>query len=165
MEFRVVTQGTRLIRLKLVRMTERAEHAKPAMNEIYLTILDIIDETFEKEGARSGLPRWAADTVRWEVKKIKLGLDPRILRATGELHESMTTYRHPLQYVRVENAKVVINSKLMRGKVAQKGYAKGGIPARPYVRFTKMDSHAFGREVMRYIMQKDSDLAGLASAE
>jgi phage gpG-like protein len=160
--FSFVTQGTRHAELTLQEIGGRALNARPAFEEIYLTALDIIDENFDTEGGRGGQEQWAALTLSTIIWKQKRGLDPRILRATGELHESMTTYRHPLQYSRIERSKIVLAPRLLRGKLHQKGYgvpyAHGfsgfgvsEVPARPFVRFTDSDAKAFAREILRFV--------------
>jgi phage gpG-like protein len=151
-DFYFVTQGERHAASVIESMGVQAANLRPALEEIYLTALDIIDETFDKEGERGGFPHW--EMVAWQTsqEKARKGQDPRILRATGLLHESMTQYRHPLQYSRIERYKIVLSSRLVRGVVHQRGSAT--VPARPYVRFTETDAAAFAREILRHITKR-----------
>jgi phage gpG-like protein len=157
-QFKIVTQGASHAASVIEHMGERAANPRPALEEIYLTALDIIDENFEAEGARGGHARWADNLLTTLIWKARKGYDPRILRATGELKESMTTFRHPEQYSRIERYKIVLSSRLLRGKLHQRGYGvvqKGGgrtaVPARPYIRFTQGDARAFAREIARFL--------------
>lgn len=136
-----------------------ARNPRAALEEIYLTVLDIIGETFEAQGARGGFPRWARLQLSTVVDKATRGADPRILFDSSELFESMTTYRHPLQQVRIDNSGITLAPRLARGRIHQKG-AKGlgtrgqaELPARPFIRFTESDRQAFAREILRHLVK------------
>lgn len=153
--FKIITRGTVEAAMMLEGLGNRTLNMRPAFEQIYLTALDIIDETFDTEGARDGQEKWARLKLATVVWKAKQKLDPRILRAGGHqgatLHEAMTTFRHPDQYVRIERTKIVLAPKMLRGKVHQKGRRDGSIPARPFVRFSERDQQAFAREILRWV--------------
>jgi phage gpG-like protein len=109
---------------RLENIGDQAANARPAMEEIYLTILDIEDETFDREGARGGFPRWLQNAPATLLWKARHRYHPAILRATDALRTAMTTYRHPDQVVRISNVQIMFQPKLTRipyGRIQQKG--------------------------------------------
>lgn len=174
-EVRVVVYGDRLVAHHLDELGFRAVEARPAMEEIYLTILDIVDEIFDSQGARGGDAPWQPVSPTWLERKVRLTGEPRILHFHHKLRESVTKFRHPDQYARVQRDKVVFGSRLPYAEVHQKGgkrfhatkksatlvgadnvehseWIGEGIPQRQYIKFTGQDARAFGREVMRFMM-------------
>jgi phage gpG-like protein len=171
-QFRIVVYGAREVAEDFGELAKRVVHTRPAMEEIYLTMLDIEQEIFEKEGARGGDMKWAMLSPAWRARKIKMGGDPRILRFRGRLEASVTHYRHPDQFIRLDKDKIVFGSKLPYAKVHQKGskhlgktgrlvegiggvtvFLGEGTPQRKYVKFTNQDAKAFAKEVSRYVMK------------
>lgn len=170
MQFRVVTYGATTAAANLAQMGANAINARPAFEEIYLTMLDIEDEMFERQGAR-GQPRWTPLGYRQIVDKRRKGQDPRTLIATGLLRASVTTYRHPMQYTRIERDKIVFGSQRPFAKVHQKGQKQGrdaafntdifgnliprsgGVPQRKFIHFTEQDENAFAREILRHVVR------------
>lgn len=158
MRFHVVTYGVKQAEQHLEQIASRTVNARPAFEEIYLTILDIEHEAFDNEGARSGFSKWTKLTINTIIHKAKKSLSSHILQESERLYGAMTTYRSPDAYVRIEKDKIVFAPKLPYGRIHQKGGITGGftagsvVPARPYVRFSQTDANAFGREIMRHVM-------------
>lgn len=171
-QFRITVYGERKVAHDIDELANRMVATRPAIEEIYLTILDIEDEIFDSQGARGGDPRWAPVSPQWRKRKTSLGGDPRILHFRHKLRESVTQYRHPDQYVRLERDKIVFGSRLPYARIHQKGEKKfggerglalgiknqqvalgEGVPKREYIKFTDADAKAFAREVSRYIMK------------
>lgn len=120
----VVVFGEKHAASVLEGIADRAANARPAMEEIYLTILDIEDEAFANEGARSGFPRWANLSMATILWKAKHKYHPAILQATGLLREVMTTYRHPGAVVRISALEITVQPKLTvvpYARIQQKG--------------------------------------------
>lgn len=176
-ETRITIYGEKHAARTLEGIGDRAANARPAMEEIYLTILDIEEETFEKEGARGSFPRWVENsfaTIEWKARH---RYHPAILRATDKLRTAMTTYRHPDAITRITGLQIQFQPKLTAipygriqykgGKVQNTGSFKmkgarltgnlkivaGAIPPRPYIRFTELDANAFAKEIMRHLMR------------
>lgn len=141
---------------------------RPALEEIYLTVLDIVEETFDTEGARGGHEKWDPITFAYEKWKMKRRPGTPILVFDSELKASVTTYRHPQQFLRIDQTKIVFASKLKRGEWHQKGWkpnvkfrsaksvgrskGAGRVGKRPFIRFTEADRNAFGREILRHVV-------------
>lgn len=179
--FHITVLGEKHAAQTLEGIAEQAANTRPAMEEIYLTILDIEDEAFDNEGARAGFPKWEEillSTVLRKAAKKPPG-DPRILHDTLRLRRGATGYRSKDQYTRIEQNKIVFMPRVMyRGvniaKLHQFGYSiriksymewddkmqrnraqtHAKVPARPIVRFSKRDADAFGRELMRHLTRR-----------
>ncbi len=153
MDLKIVVQGADIAERHIMEAAHDAADIRIPLAEIYLTILDIIDEMFDREGERQGHPRWTADKIAQVVYKAKHDppLNPHILQATSALKIAMTTYRHPMQFVRIEKTKIVISSKMLRGKVHQVGSPSAHIPARPYIMVSESDSNMMAREILRHV--------------
>jgi phage gpG-like protein len=151
-EFTIVSTGTEVAASFIEGMGTRAAAPRPALEEIYATVLDIIGETFDDEGARGGFPKWADDTEQWIYEKARHGGDSRILRDTGELFHDATSFRSSGMYTRIERDRIILTPRTVKGKVAQVGTTDGSHPARPFIRFTYDDQQAFAREILRHIM-------------
>jgi len=176
-QFRITVYGEKHAEIALLSLGEKARYMRPALEEIYLTVLDIVEETFDREGARGGFPKWDPITIAWEKRKHKVRPGMPILVFDSELKASVTQYRHPQQFLRIDQTKIVFASRLKRGKWHQKGWQQkskgftlgsnvsfGGssqrrtragkvkVPARPFIRFSESDRNAFGREIMRHVI-------------
>lgn len=150
--FRISVSGVHHAASFLEGMAENARNPRAALEEIYLTFLDIVGETFDASGARGGFPVWKSLQLDTVVRKVKLGLDPRILRATGAMHEALTSYRSPEVSVRIDRYGITFNPRMLRARVAQTG--GGRVPARPWVRLTESDRKAFSREIARHLVKR-----------
>lgn len=165
--FRVTVYGDKHAEIALLSIGERARYMRPALEEIYLTILDIVDENFDTEGQRGGFKRWDPITYGYEIYKFKRRPGKPILQFDSELKASVTQYRHPEQFLRIDQTKIVFASKLARGRWHQRGWrqprphgtttsgrslARKKVPARPFVRFSEADRNAFGREIMKHVV-------------
>lgn len=133
-----------------------AVNARPAMEEIYLTMLDIEQEAFEKEGARSGFAKWQKNALSTVIRKVKRHMSTTILRESDRLMNAMTTYRSKDAYTRIERDRIIFQPKMTNipyGRIQQKGGSAGGadIPARQYIRFSKTDQQAFARELVKHL--------------
>lgn len=165
MEFRIVVFGAHAAKEYIEGLGTQAANARPAFEEIYMTILDIEQEAFERQGARDGFPRWAPlapATILWKIKR---KLRPEILRATDRMMKAFTTYRSPDMVTRIEKDKIVFTPKssaIPYARVHQEGYVDensrrgsyGELPPRPPVRFSKSDQAAFAREIVRHITRR-----------
>lgn len=137
----------------------QALYARPALEEIHLTMLDIEHEAFEKEGARSGFTKWQKLALSTIIRKVKRKMDPRILQESGRLMRAMTHYRSPDAYTRIEATRIIFQPKstaIPYGRIQKRGGHAGGanIPARDYIRFSALDRRAFAKEMMRHLASK-----------
>lgn len=157
MIWKIVSYGEKVAAINLEEMGQRAMHARPAFEQIYLTILDIEDEMFDRSGAR-GQAEWLPISIETINRKVRDGLSPEILQATGDLRASLTQYRHHLQSSRIEQTKIVFSSRRPFARLHQEG--KGGMTKRRFIHFTRADHAAFAREIVRYVRGRRTPLRG-----
>jgi phage gpG-like protein len=137
-------------------VVKRAADTRPAMEEIYLTILDIEQEAFDREGARGGFSVWEKNALSTLVKKVKARGTSKILQETDRLMKSMTTPYSADAFVRINKTSIQMQPRLSAipyGRAQMLGQP-GHFPARDYLRFSKSDAAAFGREVSRHLMRR-----------
>lgn len=80
--------GEDIVRRRFLRFARAVEDASGAFREVAGILADSTRENFQTRGAAGG-SRWrdlAPSTIR---RKARLGLDPRILMATGRLYASL----------------------------------------------------------------------------
>lgn len=152
---RITVSGLKAVGFRFDGIEQRSVNATPLMEEWYLTTLDMIQETFDREGARAGFPRWQFLSHGWTYEKARHSGDPRILRDTGEMFRALTTPRDPSVYVRIERLAVIIRPRdqLMRARVHMQGSKKPktNIPQRAWLRIGPQDKTAFGKSLVRFI--------------
>lgn len=169
MQFRIITFGAKHAATTLTDIGNRAVNARPAFEEIYLTILDIVDEIFDTEGERGGHEPWLGLTPGHLRFKRKRNKDLRILREDGDLHASVTQFRHPQQFLRIGQDHIQFKSKVPFADVHYKGQKKKGvgsrtpgtgafnrgIPARPFIFFNEQDRRAFAKEILTHLIKSN----------
>lgn len=80
--------GEPVLRRTLLRYGRNVTDARPAFRAIARILETATRRNFSTAGQASG-PRWASLAPSTKARKRALGLDPRILRATGALFESL----------------------------------------------------------------------------
>jgi phage gpG-like protein len=81
--------GDKLVSTKFERMGYAALDARPAMEEVAVVMFGIFKKIFDSGGRRGG-GSWRQDSPEWLERKIKNGLDPRVLHATLALRNAFT---------------------------------------------------------------------------
>lgn len=145
-------QGVRRIQADLLRTGERAEHAGPAFEAIGDLIMDIEEEQFDTQGARTGR-RWAAIKPETIARKLRRGEDPRILHATLRLRESLTNASHPDQIFHVVNNALIFGSSVFYGEIHQNRGLGRGRKRRRAIDFTPRDRRDIIRVMQRWIIR------------
>lgn len=156
MRFTIVSSGALRAAWRIQGLARQAANVRPAMEEIYMMILDIEEEIFQSQGTRGGREGWTPLSLGWQRKKFSdesIG-HVGILEYTGLLRDTVTRWRHPMQYTRIERSKIVFRSQRPFADLHQKG--KGGMPQRQWIYFTKQDAMNFAQEIKDHIMQRTS---------
>lgn len=167
MQFRIVTFGAKQAAAHLTDIGNRAVDVRVPLTEIYLSILDIVEEIFAREGQYAGNDKWLELSTDHLRAKRKLGKDLRILRMDGDLHASVTQMNHPDQFKRIARDHIVFKSTRPFADVHFRGQRKKGIgsrtpgsaafhrgvPARPFIAFSESDRRAFAREILRHLIK------------
>lgn len=147
MEFQFEASGDRLISRRFERFADRSVAAAPAFQRIADNFRGYERRLFDSEGV-SGGRKWdelAASTVK---AKAAADQDPRILRATGALRNSLVLKRDP------EHEEVVADDFLLFGsKLDYAGYHQRGrgVPTRKPLQFTEAQKKRVLKTLQRYI--------------
>ena len=141
--------GDRQISRRFTSAAATLKDARPAWHRIVDLLLDEEAKQFDTEGghASSGWTPLAPSTV---AAKQALGLDPRILHATGRLRESLTERGAPDQTVILAPAFMVFGSTVPYGKYHQTG--GGRLPQRKPFELTDRARREAVRIIQREIM-------------
>jgi phage gpG-like protein len=141
--FFVEALGIRQVQTKFTRMSEAAIDASPVMETLADTMMAIIATIFESQGRRGG-GSWKRDSPEWLARKVRMGLDPRINFAGGDLFASMTEPGDPNQILNITPQSVSIGSALEYAEVSNEN--------RPFTKFTQRDKAVMRAEVRSYLM-------------
>lgn len=151
---KITILGDDLFRRKIQAMRWRARDMSPILQEVGEDMIDVIEEQFATEGARSGR-RWRQlmeSTVR------RRGSAHPILVETGSL---LIEASGP-DNINVSDDEVSISlpeSVQTRAAAHQYGFteARGGqhVAARPWADFTEFDRRRWNRKITRYLVEGD----------
>lgn len=138
--------GERQVSRRLLRVSAAAANASPAFNRIVDRLEEISEEQFDTQGSRAqAWPPLAQTTL---ARKRALGLDHRILHATGALRESLTGGEG--------GQRIVTDDFLVFGTTLEYAgvHHKGGnvIPQRRVIDLTERDRKEMVRTLQRWMM-------------
>jgi hypothetical protein len=122
-----------------------AIRARPAMREIAYYLMGVERKIFEAQGRRGG-GSWKQDTEAWLIRKVNLGLDPRINIATHALMRSMSEPEAPGQVLHVGDRNVRLGSALPYAEVTEEN--------RPFTRLLPSDRMRMRQIVERYLLAR-----------
>lgn len=140
--------GEKQVSRELMRFGERAVEAEPAFHEIADRMRAAIEEQFETEGGH-GSGGWAPLQPATVEKKAALGLDPRILHATGVLRETLTGEES--WNVHAQGLELSTGAAPY-GVFHQKGAPRANIPVRRPVDFTALERQEFVKILQEWLM-------------
>lgn len=89
MRLQLELAGDKQLDRELLRFADRATDVRPAWAAIMLRLAEAEKRQFDSEGQRAS-GGWAPLAASTLARKQRLGLDPRILHATGRLAASLT---------------------------------------------------------------------------
>ena len=144
-QVRLTTFGFKFWESRLTQAELRATDSRPAMRAIAEYLMTITKVRFDKEG-----PGWAPLSQSWANYKYRNKLDPRILRARGNLFNSVTIPGSKGSVLVIRNHNLEYGSSLPYARTHQFGgrSPRGGvIPARPYI-----GANASQREIIAGIL-------------
>ncbi|MCA1571704.1 MAG: phage virion morphogenesis protein [Chloroflexi bacterium] len=156
--FEVSVHGEKLVSRRILRLEHQALHAKPAFEAIGESLLRRERKLFATEGA-SGGQAWAplaAATIRAKAGK---GQDPRILRATGALHSSLTDRTDSRNLFDADDDGIVFGSRLPYARYHQHGTRR--MPQRRPLQLKEQQKRDVLRILQRFLMQLESDAQAL----
>lgn len=153
-EFRIIVYGEREVAQDFEDAGEAAIDTRPAMEEIYLAMLDIEQEIFSSEGAHGGHEKWKPLAFSTLKDRQRDGQHQGILHATGRLFRSMTEYRSSEQFVRITRNSIAFSSRRPWAFVHQQGGVGTNVPQRKFVFYNDVEARSFAREISRHILRQ-----------
>ena len=132
--FFVEAQGIKQAQLRFNRMGAAAVDMSPAFRRIAIFMMAIEEEVFQSQGRRGG-GSWKQLTPDWLERKAKLGWDPRINIARGDMMNSVTIWGAKGQRLDIWPDRMYFGSRLPQAEPSQK--------YRPFMKFTVADRERF----------------------
>lgn len=136
--------GTKLMETKFNRLGRSAVRARPAMRRVAMILFGIERATFNSQGRRGG-GSWKNISSDWLNRKIREGLDPRILHARHLLRNSLSEPGAAHQQLLIGDTRVVLGTDLP--------YAARQNRERPFAKITKKDELLMRAVVREHLMQ------------
>ncbi len=94
----------------LKRIGGRAGSVLPVADQVHALLMRAIDYQYGRGGPAVG--GWKPDAPSTVARKIRLGLDPRVMHETGRLRASLTNKDHPDHVFRATRSGLVISTKV-----------------------------------------------------
>lgn len=149
MRFALDTLGVRQIDRELVGISGRITDMGPAMREVLDLIRKVEKQQFDSQG-KYGSGGWKPLAPSTVAYKKAYNLDPRILRATGDLFSSMTKRGDSTQIAVPKQDGLVFGTTLEYAQYHQQGR---GVPKRPVVELKEDDRREAIKIIQRYIRE------------
>lgn len=148
--------GDQVVARKLLAIADRAVDVEPAMRSISDQIMLSERKQFDSQGGygSGGWEPLAPSTVRTKARR---GLDPRILRATGDLAESLTN-RGGANLSIPRHDGLDFGSTVPYARFHQQG---NGVPVRKPAQFPERDRRAWAKTLQRFVIEGDTGRGGL----
>lgn len=148
MEFTFEATGDKLISRRFERFADRSIAAAPAFQKIADNFRGYERRLFDTQGASGGV-RW--DDLAESTCKAKAArdLDPRVLRATNRLRNSLVLKRSLDHEEEVTDSFLLFGSKLDYAGPHQKGR---GVPMRKPLQYTEAQKRRIVKTLQRYIV-------------
>lgn len=143
--------GETIVERKLSRFASNLEQPQHALEAIGAIMREAVQGQFESEGARAS-GGWAPLTQARIEYKAKYGLDPRILRATDRLFQSLTQKFDADHIERASGDSLVFGSDVPYGIFHQSTEPRTVIPYRPPVALTENDKRNMVKAVQRELL-------------
>lgn len=143
--------GETLVRESLMRFAGSLEAPAHALEEVATLLRLDVEKQFDTEGGYAS-GGWKALSEGRVQQKAKLGLDPRILRATGALNESLTRKYHPEHIERLSGSSLTFGSTVFYGIFHQSSRPRTVIPFRPPIAFTDADKREMLKTLQRSLL-------------
>jgi len=147
---------------KLEYMGKQARHTRPVMSRISLDMMEIEKKVFSSNGRRGG-GSWAKlknSTVRWKGSTAILrtrGSRPGYDSGKDYLFKSLTVKGAKYSVNVVTNNSVTFGTTRPAAVVHQTGSARNNTPARPFIKFTKLDQLRWDRWVLDHVTENFGD--------
>lgn len=144
--------GTQILNRRLLRFAGGVSDASLAFEAVARILSAATARNFATSGASGGHP-WRALAPATLARKRRLGLDPRILRATGRLYSSLVDATSPDHVQQITTESLRWGSTVDYGKYHQSTRPRAKVPYRPPVAFSENAKRNVVRELQRALIE------------
>lgn len=148
----ISSYGEKIVERQLLRFTENLENPRPALELAADHLRQAVEEQFDTEGGHAS-GGWKPLSQGRVEEKARLGLDPRILRATGALHESLTRKFDSRHIERLSGTSLTFGSTVFYGIFHQSSAPRTVIPFRPPIALTEQDKREMVKSMQRALIK------------
>lgn len=154
MKFSFEIDGDVQVSRRLLRFGSNARDARPVFHTIADDIFGYNRRQFDSQGGygSGGWKPLKPETVRRKAMH-KPPLDPRILRATGKLHRSLTVRGGGDQNLIIDANMFVLGSNLPYSQAHQHGNPANNLPMRKPVELTIQNRKDIIKRIQRWIVR------------
>lgn len=147
----IVADGETIVERRLLRFAENMEHPQAALEVVGDVLREATEKQFDSEGgyASGGWKELAQSTID---RKARLGQDPRILRATDRLMESLTRKFDGDHIEQISGDTLTFGSSVPYGLFHQSSRPRTKIPFRPPVAITEEDKRTMVKRVQQALL-------------
>jgi phage gpG-like protein len=149
MKLVIDTLGEQAVARDLLRFGQNAADVRPAMAQVLDLLRNVERRQFDSEGAY-GSGGWAPLAASTIDQKRRQGLDPRILRATGRMRDSLTEPGHPDQIAIARHDGLDFGTTDEKAARHQHGTAR--MPQRRVVQLPESDRREVVRILQRHVV-------------
>lgn len=146
----IESYGETLVDRELLRFSDELENPERALGSVADYMRHATERNFETEGGNAG--GWPALSQGRVEEKARLGLDPRILRATDALFESLTRKFDPRHIEHLSPTSLTFGSTVFYGVFHQSHEPRTVIPFRPPIAFTESDKREMVKVLQRAML-------------
>jgi phage gpG-like protein len=145
---RVVVYGDAEVEASLTRGQEALMDMKPVLEVVADDMMRVVRATISSQGRRYG-GSWHALNPQYLARKIKKGLDPRIMVATGKLLSAYGMRGSPFQRLRIFPDRLELGSNLDYPRFHETGTSK--MSQRAFLEFYPQDRKRWADMVTSYV--------------
>jgi phage gpG-like protein len=148
MAIKVTIFGDNAVEANLIHGAEALANMEPVLTEVAKDVMRVIRVTIEGQGRRYG-GSWHALDPAYLARKVKKGLDPRILIATKKMLNAYSEFGNENQALQILPHSLFLGSHLDYPGYHEYGTSK--MPARSFLEFYPQDRKRWSTMVSEYI--------------
>jgi len=141
--------GDTRVQNSMLHMAARTQDMRPAFSAVYKEMLAMFSDTFQSEGGRKGMARWAPLSPQYRKWKSIRYPGMGILTRSGMLRSSIASRGAGHRKILAPTFMIVGTSNRYAG-YHQSGVV-GRLPSRPFIRPSAEDIRIWTRLVMEFI--------------
>lgn len=152
----IESYGETIVKRSLMRLASDFEEPRGALEAVADLLRHDVELQFDSEGGHAS-GGWPPLSQRRVEEKARLGLDPRILRATGALFESLTRKYDSRHIERLSGSSLTFGSSVFYGIYHQSSSPRTVIPFRPPIALTDQDKREMVKAMQRALVKGERE--------